>query len=99
MPTTVAASLPLAFDPASLFLLLVVLVVVGGAFVAFSMLGGTLRHERMEAGSEKEFVEGSDGRRRRMRPTHTEVHDPAHAEPVQRERIRPREPRQGPGDH
>lgn len=92
-----AASLPLAFDPASLFLLSVVALVIGGAFLAFSVLGGTLRHERMDAGSEQESVEGPDGRRRR--PAHTEVHDPAHAEPVQGERIRPREPRQGPGDH
>lgn len=95
-----AASLPLAFDPASMFLLLLFVAVIGGAIVAFTVLGGTLRHGRMESGSDKEFVEGSSGRRgRRVRPTHTEVHDPAHAEPVEGERIRPREPRQGPGDH
>lgn len=90
---------PLAFDPASLFLLVLVGLVIGGAFLAFAVLGGGLRHERMEAGSDKEIIEGSDGRlRRRHRPTHTEVHDPAAAEPVQEHRVRAREPRQGPGD-
>jgi len=89
-----ATVVPLAF--ADIFLLFLVLLIVGVGFFLFSVVGGALRHRRMESGSEMEMLKGDE--RPRERPTHTGVTDPASVEEAGH-RVRPREPRMGPGDH
>jgi hypothetical protein len=68
-----AQILPLAFAPV-LFLLFVIVVVGGLAFIVYSLLGETLREKRLESGSEKEMIEGEDDG---PRPVHTRVTDTA----------------------
>lgn len=86
---------PLAFEPASLFLLFVIFVVGGLAFLVYAVVGGALRHRRMESGSEMEMIEGDDSPRRR--PEHTRVSDSAPVAGAGTD-ARSREPRMGPGD-